>query len=86
MSNLIQATDYLAPEQLLREDTEEGLEKVRAAMKVFRCFRHCYQAQREKLACQVTHALWDFPSSIVFGRFDRFLKRLLQLEVKDHTL
>ncbi|XP_062322712.1 dynein axonemal heavy chain 11 isoform X2 [Osmerus eperlanus] len=75
-----QATDYLAPEQLLREDTEEGLEKVRAAMKVFRCFRHCYQAQREKLCCQVTHALWDFPSSIVFGRFDRFLNRLLQLE------
>ncbi|KAM3873375.1 dynein axonemal heavy chain 11 [Diretmus argenteus] len=72
-----QASDYLSADLLLREDTEEGLQKVKKVVRVFRCFRESYQIQSEKLS---SRAPWDFPSAMVFTRFNQFLNRVLQLE------
>lgn len=55
---------------------------VTRVMKVFRCFRDSYQIQRERLANHVKHAPWDFPSAMIFARFNQFLNRMLQLEVR----
>lgn len=73
---------YLPKDLLLREDAEESLQMVKTVIKVFRCFTDCYQTQRMKLASHVKHAPWDFPSVMVFARFNQFLNRMLQLEVR----
>ncbi|XP_008293045.1 dynein heavy chain 11, axonemal [Stegastes partitus] len=75
-----QASTYLSADLLLREDPEESLQMVRSAIKVFTCFKDGYQTQRERLANQTKHALWDFPSALIFSRFNHFFNRMLQLE------
>ncbi|KAM7383622.1 hypothetical protein PAMP_003257 [Pampus punctatissimus] len=62
------------------EDPEESLQMVKMAIKVFRCFRESYQTQRERLANHAKHAPWDFPSAMIFARFNQFLNRMLQLK------
>lgn len=66
---------------MFREDPEESLQMVRMVIQVFRCFRDSYQTRRERLANHVKHAPWDFPSAMIFARFNQFLSRMLQLEV-----
>ncbi|XP_034030917.1 dynein heavy chain 11, axonemal [Thalassophryne amazonica] len=75
-----EASTYLSKDLLLREDQEESLHMVKKVIRVFRHFKSCYQTQRERLASQVKHALWDFPSTMVFVRFNHFFSRMLQLE------
>ncbi|XP_066570660.1 dynein axonemal heavy chain 11 [Amia ocellicauda] len=78
-----QATVYLLPEDLLKGETEESLEQVQVAVKVLRCFRDTFVSYREKLAGHSSGQearSWDFPSQMVFARFDRFLSRLLQVQ------
>lgn len=60
----------------------ESLQMVESAIQIFRCFREIYQTQRERLANHVKHAPWDFPSAMIFARFNQFLNRMLQLEVR----
>lgn len=78
----LQASTYLSGDLLLREDPEESLQMVQKVIKVFRCFTDSYQTQRERLASHVKHAPWDFPSAMIFARFNMFLNRMLQLEVR----
>ncbi|GAA6224990.1 dynein heavy chain 11, axonemal-like isoform X1 [Lates japonicus] len=75
-----QASTYLSADLLLREDPVESLKMVKRVIQVFRCFRDSYQTQRERLANHVKHAPWDFPSAMIFARFNQFLNRMLQLE------
>ncbi|XP_028983813.1 dynein axonemal heavy chain 11 isoform X2 [Betta splendens] len=75
-----QASMYLSKDLLLREDAEESLQMVKNVIKVFRHFTDCYQTQRMRLASHVKHAPWDFPSVMVFARFNQFLNRMQQLE------
>ncbi|XP_069552287.1 dynein axonemal heavy chain 11 [Brachyistius frenatus] len=75
-----QASAYLSADLLLRVDTEESLQMVSRVIKAFRSFRDCYQTQRERLANQVKHAPWDFPSAMIFSRFNQFFNRMLQLQ------
>ncbi|XP_042345657.1 dynein axonemal heavy chain 11 [Plectropomus leopardus] len=75
-----QASTYLSADLLLREDTEESQQMVKSVIKVFRCFRDSYQTRRERLANHVKHAPWDFPSAVIFARFNQFFNRMLQLE------
>uniref|UniRef100_A0A3P8V3P1 Dynein axonemal heavy chain 11 n=1 Tax=Cynoglossus semilaevis TaxID=244447 RepID=A0A3P8V3P1_CYNSE len=75
-----QASTYLSAELLLREDTVDSLQMVKRVIRVFRCFRGSYQTHRERLANHVKHAPWDFPSAMIFARFNQFFNRMLQLE------
>ncbi|KAG5856708.1 hypothetical protein ANANG_G00010770 [Anguilla anguilla] len=79
-----QATVFLCPEKLLKTETEEALEHVQVAVVLFRCVKETFWMYREKLPSYVNsgegYLPWDFPSSMVFARFDHFLTRLLQLE------
>uniref|UniRef100_A0A7N8XYV6 Dynein axonemal heavy chain 11 n=1 Tax=Mastacembelus armatus TaxID=205130 RepID=A0A7N8XYV6_9TELE len=75
-----QASAYLTADLLVRYDPEESQLMVKRVIKIFRCFTDCYQTQRERLASHVKHAPWDFPSALIFARFNWFLNRVLQLE------
>lgn len=54
-------------------------------MKFIRCFKETLHTYREKVAVWAslrgTNKFWDFPSALVFSRFDCFTARVLQLEV-----
>lgn len=80
------ASTYLSAELLLREDTVDSLQMVKRVIRVFRCFRGSYQTHRERLANHVKHAPWDFPSAMIFARFNQFFNRMLQLEVRQWLL
>ncbi len=52
---------------------------------VFRCVRETFKKYRQKVSALASHystpKCWDFPSALVFTRFDGFLARVLQLKV-----
>ncbi|XP_051791984.1 LOW QUALITY PROTEIN: dynein axonemal heavy chain 11 [Erpetoichthys calabaricus] len=79
-----QAMVYLSPEDLLKGEAEEMLEKVQIAVATFTAFKESFLKHREKLP---SYALsgeqfrpWDFHSQMVFARFNRFLGRLIEVQ------
>ncbi|KAJ3597932.1 hypothetical protein NHX12_001448 [Muraenolepis orangiensis] len=72
-----QASDYLSGRNLLSEDIDEGLKRVKVVAKVLTSFRQSYDTQREALSGL---APWDFPAPLVFTCFNHFHNRVLQLE------
>uniref|UniRef100_A0A8B9HNW2 Dynein, axonemal, heavy chain 11 n=1 Tax=Astyanax mexicanus TaxID=7994 RepID=A0A8B9HNW2_ASTMX len=81
-----QASSYLCAEELLQGDAEETLEKLQILVKIFKAFKKNFNTYRERVrawsAAGGRSACWDFPSALVLVRFDRFLARILLLEVK----
>ncbi|KAK3551295.1 hypothetical protein QTP70_013939, partial [Hemibagrus guttatus] len=79
-----QANLYLCGGELLRGETEETLEKLQVVMKLIQCFKETFNTYREKVASWASsrgiRKCWDFPSALVFSRFDCFTARVLQLE------
>ncbi|XP_078083834.1 dynein axonemal heavy chain 11 [Mustelus asterias] len=84
--NLIinQALNYLIPEEIFKVEIEEALEKVQLTIHVLKSFKNCFHQHRLKLFQYYSHTTevkhWDFPTQMVFARFDRFLDRLLKIE------
>lgn len=80
-----QANTFLCGEQLLRGETEETLEKLQAVMKRVNCFKKTFHTYRDKVVTWASsrgiHKCWDFPSALVFSRFDCFTARVSHLEV-----
>uniref|UniRef100_A0AAR2IKN0 AAA+ ATPase domain-containing protein n=1 Tax=Pygocentrus nattereri TaxID=42514 RepID=A0AAR2IKN0_PYGNA len=83
LCNLIiqQASSYLRAAELLRGDTEETLEKLQVVLKLLTCFKESFQAYRGRVSVWAgaggISSCWDFPSALVFTRFDSFLARVL---------
>ncbi|XP_055083623.1 dynein axonemal heavy chain 11 isoform X2 [Periophthalmus magnuspinnatus] len=75
-----QAGTYLSEDVLLREDTKESLQMVQRALDIFLSFKKNYETQREHLVGSRSHAPWDFPSAMVFTRFNKFFNRMQQIE------
>ncbi|XP_043921477.1 dynein axonemal heavy chain 11 [Protopterus annectens] len=79
-----QAITYLSPEELLKSETEEMLERVQIAVNCFQTFKNSFCSYRRQLKSYFSNGSefkpWDFHSQMVFARFNGFLGRLLQLE------
>uniref|UniRef100_A0A2K6TF76 Dynein axonemal heavy chain 11 n=1 Tax=Saimiri boliviensis boliviensis TaxID=39432 RepID=A0A2K6TF76_SAIBB len=79
-----QAIAYLSPEDLLKGEIEESLEKVQVAVNILKTFKNSFFNYRKKLASYFMGSkkprLWDFQSHLVFCRFDKFLDRLMKIE------
>ncbi|PNJ55829.1 DNAH11 isoform 6 [Pongo abelii] len=78
-----QAIAYLSPEDLLRGEIEESLEKVQVAVNILKTFKNSFFNYRKKLASYFMGRKlrpWDFQSHLVFCRFDKFLDRLIKME------
>ncbi|XP_006880447.1 PREDICTED: dynein heavy chain 11, axonemal [Elephantulus edwardii] len=79
-----QAIAYLSPEDLLKGEIEESLEKVQVALRVLTTFKNSFFNYQKKLECYFTRDKelkpWDFQSHLVFCRFDKFLDRLMKIE------
>ncbi|XP_075803650.1 dynein axonemal heavy chain 11 [Microtus pennsylvanicus] len=79
-----QARTYLSPEDLLKGEIEDALEKVQVAISILRTFQNYFFKSRKGLANYFTGNVewrpWDFQSHMVFGRFNQFLDRLTRIE------
>lgn len=80
-----QARRYLSPEELLKGETEDSLEKVQVAISVLKTFRNSFFKYRKGLSSYFTgnaeQRPWDFHSDLVLGRFNQFVDRLVKIEV-----
>ncbi|KAM3917468.1 dynein axonemal heavy chain 11-like [Leptodactylus fuscus] len=82
---LIDRTEnFLLPEEIFKMELEEGLERVQMATEMFKCFKKTYTLYVEKVALCAANCdrikVWDFPSNLVFFRFDSVLQRLQHIE------
>ncbi|XP_006154552.1 dynein heavy chain 11, axonemal [Tupaia chinensis] len=79
-----QAIAYLSPEDLLKGEIEDSLEKVQVAINILKTFKDSFFNHRRKLSSYFTGNKelrpWDFQSHLVFCRFDQFLDRLMKIE------
>nr|XP_060488661.1 dynein axonemal heavy chain 11 isoform X2 [Panthera onca] len=78
-----QAIIYLSPEDLLKGEVEDSLEKVQVAINIFKTFKKSFFNYRKELASYFMGnepKPWDFQSQLVFCRFDNFLDRLMKIE------
>ncbi|KAB0376184.1 hypothetical protein FD755_012827 [Muntiacus reevesi] len=79
-----QAIAYLSPEDLLKGEIEDCLEKVQGAINILKTFKNCFFNYRRGLAGYFKGNKklkpWDFRSYLVFHRFDKFLDRIQKIE------
>ncbi|KAM5302539.1 dynein axonemal heavy chain 11 isoform 2-T2 [Glossophaga mutica] len=79
-----QATAYLSPEDLLKGEIEDSLEKVQVAINVLKTFKSSFFNYRSGLANYFVGNKeakpWDFQPHLVFCRFDKFLDRFMKIE------
>uniref|UniRef100_A0A8P0S8H0 Dynein axonemal heavy chain 11 n=1 Tax=Canis lupus familiaris TaxID=9615 RepID=A0A8P0S8H0_CANLF len=79
-----QATAYLSPEDLLKGEVEDSLEKVQVAINILKTFKKSFFNYRKELASYFMGnkelKLWDFHSQLVFCRFDKFLDRFTKIK------
>ncbi|EPY83258.1 dynein heavy chain 11, axonemal [Camelus ferus] len=79
-----QAVAYLSPEELLKGEIEDSLEKVQVAVNILKTFRNSFFNYRKGLASYFVGSKelkpWDFQSHLVFCRFDKFLDRVMKIE------
>ncbi|KAM7067437.1 dynein axonemal heavy chain 9 [Molossus nigricans] len=75
-----QASDYLSPEDLLKNEVEESQGKLHVVVDTLNFFKQVFQDRRENLHTYFKESqevrAWDFPSSLVFVRVDGCLRRL----------
>ncbi|KAM4626866.1 dynein axonemal heavy chain 11-like [Discoglossus pictus] len=78
------AFNFLIPEEIFKMELEEGLERVQQTIHIFKSFKKVFSDCKEKMAYNSTNMdnvkKWDFPSNLVFDRFDSILERLLYIE------
>lgn len=66
-------------EEILRNEPEDGLERLQDALRVCRDYQSAYYDRRSNLAQYFKEGPvveWSFQSSLVFGRLDCFMTRL----------
>jgi len=70
-------------EEILRMEPDEALEKLTDATKMCKVFVNVFNDSRKNLASYFKEGPvveWDFQSSIVFTRFEKFMSKLKQLQ------
>ena len=80
----MQTKTYIS-EEIMRMEPDEALEKLADAEKMCKMFVDVYNDRRKNLASYFKDGPvieWDFQSNIVFTRFDKFMAKIKQLQVR----
>lgn len=80
----LQTKTYISDE-ILRMEPDEALEKLAETDKMCGVFVDVYNDRRKNLATYFKDGPvveWDFQSSIVFTRFDKFVAKIRQLQAR----
>lgn len=81
---LIELSRNYLTDEVIRMEPDEGLEKVQDTLKVCRLFKDTFVEKRRSIASYFKDAPpveWEFQSSLVFDRFDRFMERVMTVQV-----
>lgn len=84
-SNYFMQTKTYISDEILRMEPDEALEKLADTEKMCKVFVDVYNDRRKNLATYFKDGPvveWDFQSSIVFTRFDKFTAKIKQLQVR----
>ena len=79
----MQAHNFVSDE-ILRMDPEEGIDMINCALKICRLYRDNFFTKKAGLAAYFRDkpvVPWDFKSSLVFSRVDRFISQLQMIAV-----
>ena len=80
-----QTRGYISDE-ILHQETEEGLERVQDALKVCSSYMDTYHQHRRKLTQYFKGSTpvveWSFQPNLIFARLDCFLEQLGTIEVR----
>ena len=82
--SLTHQTHNYVTEEILRMEPEEGIEKIQEALRICKYYRDTYMDRCGNLAQYFKErpvVEWDFQSSLVFARLDRFTSQLTIIEV-----
>lgn len=88
-SVVCQARGFLNPDEILKGEVQESLQRVQTAIDVLTYFRSTYEDRRtnlsqyQKTECPIKP--WDFSPLLVFVGLDHFMKRLRTIEVSIET-
>ena len=81
----MQARALLEPNELLKGEADDTLPTVRQALKVLHAFRDAYDEHNLKLSSYFPEDKdpmeWNFPPSMIFHRYDKFVDLLETVEV-----
>ena len=80
----MQTKTYISDE-ILRMEPDEALEKLADAEKMCKVFVNVYDDRRKNLASYFKDGPvveWDFQSTIIFTRFDKFMAKIRQLQAR----
>ena len=80
----MQTKTYVSDE-ILRMEPDEALEKLADTEKMCKMFVNVYDDRRKNLATYFKDGPvveWDFQSTIVFTRFDKFMAKIRQLQAR----
>lgn len=82
---LYQARMYLVPEDIVRGEVSESLQKVQTTLEVLILFKSTYEDRRANLRqYQRNGSLvrpWDFSPLLIFSGLDRFVNRVKIIKV-----
>ncbi|KAM3592376.1 uncharacterized protein V6R79_017533 [Siganus canaliculatus] len=90
MCNLLiqQAKVFLVPEEILKGEVSETLQKLETSLEVLQLFRDSYEEHKAKLSQYQGNGSvvrpWDFSPQLVFSGLDRFINRVR--DIKDILL
>ena len=81
---LIELSRSYLSDEVIRMEPDEGLEKVQETLKVCKVFKDTFVEKRRTIASyfkDTPPVEWEFQSSLVFDRFDRFVERVVTVQV-----
>uniref|UniRef100_A0A8C4QJK0 RUN domain-containing protein n=1 Tax=Eptatretus burgeri TaxID=7764 RepID=A0A8C4QJK0_EPTBU len=71
-----QAREFLNPDELLKGDAQEGLQRIHVVLSTLSCFHRSYNEECKFLRMNQQRNSWDFSSSLVFDGMRRFQDRV----------
>lgn len=81
---IVQTRNFVS-EEIIRMEPDEGLEKLRDALKICSLFKSLYFEKKSQLSSyfkELPVVEWNFKSSLVFTRMDMFTNQMKLIEVK----
>lgn len=79
-NDLIEQTrGYMNPEEILKAEADEAVERIHIVLRVLDTFRACFSEYKEIVAKKEGVKAWNFDENLAFGRLDQFKARVIEI-------
>jgi dynein heavy chain, axonemal len=84
-SIMTRANEYLNPLDLFKSEIDESVEKIRTTFNTLNAYTKTYNEFKGKIGSYFKNSkklkLWEFSPNLVFGRWDKFVERIIMIRV-----